>query len=283
MTYSVIVLSFNKLEVTRRRLSLLVTETVADEPWELIVIDNGSTDGSQEWCTNELTALGKQHGVPVQVVCFEENQGCCPARNKGISLASGKYVAFCDNDVSPQTRDWLPKLRARLEATPEAGMIGPKMIYPPPSNLIQCAGVGISQRGHVCFYGRGEPQDAPAYNQVREVQCLISACLLLPKTLLDQFGGFDPAFHPVQFEDFDLVYRLREKGYRAIYTPEVEMIHDESVTTQGTATLRNAANVVRNGLLFQKRWRHLFSQETDGPTEEQCRWKKELDRNEKPT
>ena len=58
MTYSLISLSFNKLACTRRCLSALLTDTVTDVPWELIVVDNGSTDGSAAWCDTELVALG---------------------------------------------------------------------------------------------------------------------------------------------------------------------------------------------------------------------------------
>jgi len=152
-------------------------------------------------------------------------------------------------------------------------MAGAKLVYPWPPYAIQCAGVGISRRGHVCFLGRGESREDARYTVRREVQCLISACLMIPAALIRKHGGFDEAFHPVQFEDFDLVYRLREAGHLAVYAPEVEMYHFESVTTQGTPTVRNAAVVVRNGLLFQKRWRHLFGQE-DGPSEEACRWRK---------
>ena len=151
-------------------------------------------------------------------------------------------------------------------------MAGAKMVYPWAPYPIQCAGVGISKRGHVCFRGRGEPIGAPEYNRPRVVQCLISACLMIPAALIREHGGFDEAFHPVQFEDFDLVYRLREAGRAAVYEPAVEMYHFESVTTQGTPTVRNAAVVIRNGLKFQQRWRRLFENE-DGPPEESCRWR----------
>lgn len=273
MTYSLITLSYNKLDCTRRCLSALITDSVVDAPWEMIVVDNGSTDGSGEWCDTELTALGAAHGIPVTVLHNSGNVGCSYARNRAIAVAKGEFLVFADNDIAPRTRRWMPGLRTALTAFPAAGMIGCKMVYPWEPYPIQCAGVGISQRGHVCFRGRGEAIDAPRFNRTETVQCLISACLLIPAALIRKHGGFDEAFHPVQFEDFDLVYRLREAGYQAVYTPEVEMYHFESVTTQGTPTVHNAAVVVRNGLLFQKRWRHLFQHE-DGPSEEACRWLK---------
>jgi len=273
MTYSVITLSYNKLACTRRCLSALITDSVADGPWELIVVDNGSTDGSYEWCATGLADLGAARGVPVTVLRNEGNIGCSFSRNRAVAVARGEYLAFADNDIAPRTRRWLPGLREALAATPRAGMAGAKMVYPWAPYPIQCAGVGISRRGHVCFRGRGEPIGDPRFSRPETVQCLISACLMIPAALLREHGGFDEAFHPVQFEDFDLVYRLREAGHAAVYAPSVEMYHFESVTTQGTPTVRNAAVVVRNGLLFQRRWRHLFERE-EGPSEEACRWRR---------
>ncbi|MCL2105228.1 MAG: glycosyltransferase [Kiritimatiellaeota bacterium] len=270
--FSVITLSYNKLTCTKRCLSALITDSVVDEPWEMIVVDNGSTDGSGEWCGTALVALGVAHGVPVTVLHNAGNVGCSYARNRAIAVAKGDYLVFADNDIVPRTRRWMPILRDTLAVVPHAGMAGVKMVYPWAPYPIQCAGVGISQRGHVCFRGRGEPIDDPRFNRQETVQCLISACLLIPAELIRRHGGFDEAFHPVQFEDFDLVYRLREAGYEAVYTPAAEMYHFESVTTQGTPTVHNAAVVVRNGLLFQKRWRHLFERE-DGPSEDACRWR----------
>lgn len=272
MTYSLITLSYNKLECTRRCLSALITESACNEPWEMIVVDNGSTDGSKEWCNGELKALGKSRNIPVTVLHNNSNIGCSPARNQAIVAAKGKYLIFADNDISPRTRSWMTDMRSVLNSDPAIGMTGPKMVYPWQPHPIQCAGVGISKRGHVCFLGRGKSIDNPEFNQQREVQSLISACLMIPAALIESYGGFDEAFHPVQFEDFDLCYRLREAGYKAVYTPDVEMYHFESVTTQGTPTVRNQAIVIRNGLLFQRRWKHMFVNEA-GPAEEACRWR----------
>jgi len=273
MTYSLITLSYNKLACTRRCLSALITDSVTDAPWEMVVVDNGSTDGSAEWCDTELVALGHRHGVPVTVLHNPGNIGCSHARNRAIAAAHGTYLVFADNDIAPRTRRWMPGLRDALDQVPRAAVAGAKMVYPWAPYPIQCAGVGISRRGHVCFRGRGDMINTPRYNRMETVQCLISACMLVPAELIARYGGFDEAFHPVQFEDFDLVYRLREAGHEAVYTPHVEMYHFESVTTQGTPTVRNAAVVVRNGLLFQRRWKHLFEQEA-GPDEDDCRWRK---------
>lgn len=267
---SIITLTHNKLAVTRRCLPTWLSGH--DSDIELIVVDNGSDDGTPEWLKN-FQKESVAAGVPLILICNAENAGCSTARNQGLAEASGDKVVFLDNDVAPRTRGWLKKLKEALLADKRRVLVGPKLVYPFPPHLIQCAGVGISRTGRVLFRGRGEPGDRPAWNEPGEVQCLISACWVGHTEVLREAGGFDEAFNPVQFEDFDLCYRLKERGGRLWYEPAVEMYHLESVTTQGTPTLANAEIVIRHGLLFKKRWKHLFEKE-DGPADAETRWRK---------
>lgn len=273
MRYSLIVLCCNKLACTRRCLTAVVRDSVVDAPWQVVAVDNGSTDGTRAWLEGEFAALAAGRGASVTVLRHEHNVGCSTARNCAIEAAGGELLAFLDNDVAPRTRRWLPLLAAELAAHPRAALAGPKMVYPWPPHAILCAGVGISRRGHVCFRGRGEPRDDPRYSRAGPVQCLISACLLARADLVREAGGFDEAFNPVQFEDFDLCYLLRSRGWEARYQPAAEIYHFESVTTQGTAAIANPAVVVRNGLTFQRRWLHMCAAEY-GPDEAACRWRK---------
>ena len=272
---SLVILSFNKLDVTRACVAGVVRGTRFAGPTELIVVDNGSTDGSADWIRGELAVLCAERGVMLKPVFNDRNVGCSTARNQALAVATGAFVTFLDNDVEPASPDWLDALRARIEAVPENGMAGGLLLYPPQEGApvrIQCAGVGISRTGHVCFLGRGEPF-GPAFTEAREVQCLISACLMIRRDLAVQYGGFDEIFNPVQFEDFDLCYKFREHGWKAWYEPAARVYHHESTTTAGSPSIRNAAVVVRNGLKFQRKWRHIFSHE-DGPPDEACRWRK---------
>lgn len=266
---SVVTLTHNKLAVTRRCLaSWLATEGVA---WEAVVVDNGSTDGTAEWL-DEFRATAARRGVDVTILRNGRNVGCSTARNQAIAEARGELLAFVDNDVALRSRNWLSRFRDILEFDRRCAMVGCKLFYPFAPYDIQCAGVGISRTGRVLFRGRGEPREAPAYNEPREVQCLISACCAARTAEIRAAGGFDEAFNPVQFEDFDLCYRLRERGGTLRYEPGVEMYHVESSTTQGTPGLANAEIVIRHGLLFKRRWKHRFAVE-DGPADEETRWR----------
>ncbi len=266
---SVIILTHNQLAVTRRCLPSLLAS--AYRPWELVVVENGSSDGTGDWLT-EFGATAAAAGVRVQVVRNPQNLGCSTARNQGVAAAHGDILAFVDNDVALRSRRWLAALSAALETERHAVIVGPKLVYPFAPYRIQCAGVGISRTGRVLFRGRGELRDDPQFNEPREVQCLISACCMLRRDAFEQAGGFDEAFNPVQFEDFDLCYRLRGAGGRAYYRPAVEMYHFESVTTAGTPAIPNTRVIIRNGLLFKRRWHHVFEQE-DGPADADTQWR----------
>ena len=266
---SVVTLTYNKLAHTRRCLmSLLDTEYT---PWELVVVDNGSTDGTREWLP-VLEENARSRGVAVSLVMNDGNIGCSTARNQGIAQAGGARVVFVDNDVALRSRGWLERLGACLDQEPGAAVVGPKLVYPFAPYNIQCAGAAISRSGRVLFIGRGEPREDPAFNERREMQCLISACFMVRRAVLDEAGGFDEAFNPVEYEDFDLCYRFRELGYKVVYEPSVEMYHFESVTTAGTASLPNTYLIIKHGLLFKRRWRHMFETE-DGPDDAETTWR----------
>lgn len=280
MLFSIVILSFNKLPVTRQCITRVITSTDFTSPSELIVVDNGSTDGSVEWMQTTLRTLCASKGLSLKLIVNDHNVGCSTARNQALSMSEGEYVTFLDNDVEPAARNWLTNLHSRMESNPSIGMVGGLLLYPPTADdeyvdsaLIQCAGVGISQRGHVCFCGRGETLAGSRYTSPREVQCLISACMMIRRSLYAEYGGFDEVFNPVQFEDFDICYLYRSHGWHAWYEPSAVMYHHESTTTAGSPSIRNAAVVVRNGLKFQKKWSHIFSHE-NGPAEEECKWKK---------
>lgn len=267
---SVITLTHNKCEVTRKCLSTL--PATDNTSWELIVVDNGSTDGTREWLQSFKHDVAAPQKIPVTIIQNDANIGCCTARNQGIEAARGKRIAFIDNDIAVRSTSWLNTLGDVLDREEHAGIVGPKLVYPFPPYNIQCAGVGISPNGRVLFRGRGKPADDPRFNRLETVQCLISACCMTTTDVLAETGGFDEAFNPVEFEDFDLVYRMRGAGYEAYYTPDVEMYHFESVTTAGTPSLPNTRLIIKNGLLFKKRWQHLFAEE-EGPRDEACKWR----------
>ena len=267
---SIIVPVFNKAAYSRRCFAALLQ--TAHRPLEIVVVDNGSTDDTPALLT-EIEAMAGRASIGFVRIRNDCNRGASTARNQGLDTASGRFIVVMDNDVVVRRRSWADTMMAALQARPEVGIVGPKLLFAFPPHTIQFAGGAVSPSGRVEFVGRGKPDDTTELNVPRDVQCFISACWMMPRTIVDQLGGFDEAFNPVQFEDIDFSYRVRHAGYRILYLPSVEVHHFENVTTGMSPTLNSTYLIVKNGLLFKKRWHFMFSRE-NGPRDDQIHWAK---------
>lgn len=267
--YSIIILTHNKAVYTRACLESILKCGCRDI--QVIVLDNGSTDETPA-LLEEMRKKFAEAGGELKPILHDRNIGCSTARNKGIENADGRYIVFLDNDTVIPDPDWLTKMSGVLEEEPKARIVGPKICYPFEPHWIQCAGVGVSRTGRVQFRGRGEPNDLPRLNRREEVQALISACFMFDAELPSEIGGLDEAFNPVQYEDIDFCYRARSRGHRVIYTPDPIVYHWESITSDGTAALPNKYLIVKHGMIFKRRWKHMFENE-DGPADEETKWK----------
>jgi len=267
---SLITLTHNKSACTKLCLPTLLNSSPAN--WELIVVDNGSTDDTISWL-HEFKNKCSTYNISVSIVQNAKNVGCSTARNQGAEKAKGKYFVFMDNDVAVRTASWLEKLMACMESDKKTAIVGPKLVYPLPPYKIQCAGVAISPSGRPLFRGRGCLNDAPEFNKSCTVQALISACFMVKADIFRKTGGFDEAFNPVEYEDFDLCYKISSLGFKVFYCADTEMYHIESITTARTPSLYNTALIIRHGLLFKKRWASVFQNE-GGPPDRETRWRK---------
>lgn len=263
-----IIPSMNKLCYTRRCLDSLLETTGVD--YEFFVVDNGSTDGTAEYLL-EFRRQATARGVPATVLFNDHNVGACTARNQAIALCRGGDIAFLDNDIVLRDRSWLARLRETLYEDERTAMVTPKLLFPFPPYAIEHAGIAISPHGAIGYLGRGAEREDPQFNMPRELQGSASACVLVKRSVLDEVGGFDEIFNPVQFEDLDLFYRMKSHGYRLCYQPAVEMYHFENVTTDNSPQINFKYQTIKNGMEFKRRWRHIFTTE-DGPAEDTLHW-----------
>jgi GT2 family glycosyltransferase/SAM-dependent methyltransferase/Flp pilus assembly protein TadD len=213
---SIIVPVWNKVELTRQCLLALV-EATSGATYEVIVVDNGSTDGTQEF----LMTLGGD----VQVIRNTTNQGFAKACNQGARAAHGKYLVFLNNDTIPQP-GWLNALVMEVEGDASVGVVGSKLLFP--DGTIQHAGV-VRDCQHLLPYHlyKSFAGDHPAVNQRREFQIVTAACLLIRRSLFEEVGGFDEGYVN-GFEDADLCLKVKERGSLVVYQPRSVIIHLES-------------------------------------------------------
>ncbi len=222
---SVIIPVFNKLELTRACLASL-REHTAPGACEIIVVDNGSTDGSTEWLRERESAGELRLLVPGANLGFA--RGC----NLGAQASAGRYLLFLNNDTEV-TPGWLDPLVDTLDHDATVGTVGSKLLFP--DGTIQHGGVAIIDHevrpGVVEFGGRHLgwklPGDDPNCNRPRVCQALTAACLLVRRRPFEDVGGFDDAYWNGN-EDVDLCFKLGEAGWRHVYEPASVVIHHES-------------------------------------------------------
>jgi len=261
------VLAHNKAAYTQRCLTSLFQSSL--RPFHVALVDNGSSDHTPDVLSAFETQAATEH-IAVTRLRLEQNAGAIMGRNRGMELLRGRWWVFLDNDIVIRTRSWLEQLRATL-ADPSIGIAGPKLVYPLPPHDIQCAGCEVTQGGQVLFRGRGRPRTDAEFNSMRECQTLISATWMMRADVAKTVGSLDERFSPVQFEDIDYCYRVREAGFSCVYQPAVEMYHFENVTTNRTAALNYPYLTVKNGLKFKEKWKHRFTKE-NGPGEKDWSW-----------
>jgi O-antigen biosynthesis protein len=220
---SILMVCFNHLEHTRACLEQLVSVTPRGL-YELIVVDNGSSDGTADWLEQWGTALPEG---TFTVVRSPENLGFVDGNNRAATLARGEYLVFLNNDTLPAS-GWLEALVALPDADPTVGVVGAKLLNA--DGTVQEAGGIIYSDASGCNYGRGGFPDHPEFNYVREVDYCSGACLLVRASLFRDLGGFDRRYAPAYFEDSDLCFGARSKGLRVMYQPEAEVVHFEGVT-----------------------------------------------------
>lgn len=220
---SIIIPVFNKLEYTKRCIQNLYSVTDPNL-FELIVVDNASTDGTKEY----LEELSKQVDN-LRFIRNRENLGFAKACNQGAKIAKGKYFVFLNNDTIP-LEGWLEEMIRVIEEEENVGVVGSKLLFP--DGTIQHAGVEVTDYPlpispfHIYYRWPSESKEA---NIKREYPAVTGACMLTPKQLFDELGGFDEGFIN-GYEDVDYCFRVKEKGYRIIYNPKSVLYHYESVT-----------------------------------------------------
>lgn len=221
---SIVIPVFNKLELTRVCIESILARG-AQASFEIIVVDNGSDDGTAQWLARQVKA-GR-----LKAIINQQNQGFSRGCNQGAAEAEGRFILFLNNDMEVMEH-WLDPMVTTLDNDPEVGLVGGRLLFPDGS--IQHAGVALVRNDnpnaadlmgvHLAYQ---LPAHSPGACRPLSLQIVTGACLMIRKHIFADLEGFDTGYWNGN-EDVDLCLRAGEAGWKVVYRPESRITHYES-------------------------------------------------------
>ena len=229
---SVVVVSYNVRELLGRCLRSLAA-AAPGRTLEILVVDNGSSDGTVETVQREFP--------DVTLIANAANRGFTAANNQATAVAHGTTLLYLnpDTEVRPGA---LEAMLAHLEEDPHVGVVGPRLSFPDgrtqssrrrfPTPLTALVESTIVQRWWpACpvldWYYVMERSD----EETQDVDWLYGACLLVRRDVIETVGAFDERFF-MYSEEVDLCRRIRDRGWRVVYVPAARVVHYEGRSSE---------------------------------------------------
>ena len=246
---SIVTLSWNAPQFTKLALQSIREHT--SEPYEVVVVDNGSGPETLEM----LAAIDDPH---VRVIYNGENLGFGGGNNVGIAAARGEYVVVLNNDVIV-TDEWVDRLVAPFSRIPGLGVTAPRSNKVTGHQQIHYASYQGLEGVHEYARARRETWDGFGYVADRA----IGLCLCIDRNVIDEVGGFDERFRFGNFEDDDLCLRVRAAGYK-IYICDDVFIHHFGSQSFAANKLDYAAIMAENARKFSEKWGYTLADLNSG-------------------
>ncbi|MDR4508971.1 MAG: glycosyltransferase [Candidatus Brocadiaceae bacterium] len=238
---SIIILTCNALEYTRMCIKSIQNHTI--HPYEIIFVDNGSTDGTIDFLEKII-----DQNTNYKLIKNNENKGFSAGNNLGIAAAKGTYVMLLNNDVLVSDY-WLRSMVRCIEKDEKIGMVGPITNFISGRQAIK----EVPYSDENGFYDFANKLREHNKGRLTPRRRIAGFALLMKKTLYEELGGLDETFGIGNFEDDDLCVRARQKGY-AIMVDESAYIHHFGNQTFKANKMNYQKNLNEKLALFNKKW-----------------------------
>jgi len=245
---SIIIPAYNQFDYTYHCVRSILRNS-GSIAYEVILADDCSTD---------LTKEAGQIMENIRVVTTQENIRFLRNCNHAAKDAKGSYILFLNNDTQVQP-GWLEPLVRLIERDDRIGMVGSKLIYP--DGLLQEAGGIVWKDASAWNYGSRRSPEDPEFNYVKEADYISGAAVMIRRSLWEEIGGFDERFAPAYYEDTDLAFEVRKRGYLVLYQPLSQVVHFEGVSN-GTSVQTGLKHYQQvNFSKFYEKWREVLEAE----------------------
>ncbi|HIE1295022.1 MULTISPECIES: glycosyltransferase family 2 protein [Burkholderia] len=244
----------NGLELLSRCVDSIIEKT-RYRAFEIIIVDNGSDDPET---LDYMERLSIDHGV--SILRDDRPFNYSALNNRAIDIARGEFVALVNNDVEVIDGDWLDEVMGHA-LRPEVGVVGVKLLYS--NGTVQHAGVIVGLSGCADHLHRGLGRDEPGYQAravtTQSLSAVTGACLVVRRSLYLQLGGLNEHDLAVAFNDVDFCLRVRQAGYKVLWTPHAVLYHHESATRGRDDTVEKIARANREIDYMRQHWPELIA------------------------
>lgn len=226
--------------------------------YEIMVVDNGSTEPATLAFLEQLQR--EEHRV--RVLPFPHPFNYSAINNFAVGQARGEVIGLVNNDIEVICPEWLTEMVSQA-LRPEIGCVGAKLYYTDGS--IQHGGVILGLGGVAGHAHRLFPREAAGYGNrlqvVHNLSAVTAACLVVHRSVYLEVGGLEEEHLQVAFNDVDFCVKVREAGYRNLWTPYAELFHHESKSRGMDDTPEKQARFQREFQYMQKKWGELLRQD----------------------
>ncbi|REG61250.1 GT2 family glycosyltransferase [Paraburkholderia sp. BL6669N2] len=245
---SIIIPTRDGVDLLRQCIESVGENTIYPD-YEIIVVDNGS---EKDETLRYFEDIGQKPNI--RILRDDSPFNFSALNNHAAAVATGEYLCLLNNDIEVISPDWLNEM-VGLAAQPRNGAVGAALWYP--NNMLQHGGViiglgGIAghmhhmmKRGHFGYFGRAVA--------TQNLSAVTAACLVIRKSIYDEVGGLDERL-AVAFNDVDFCLRVREAGYRNVWTPYAQLYHHESATRGSDMDPDKYDRFVKEVRWMESRW-----------------------------
>jgi glycosyltransferase involved in cell wall biosynthesis len=245
---SLIVPTRDRVDLLRMCVSSILEKTEYDN-YEIIVVDNQSVELETHDYLNSLRNHRK-----VRVLEYDAPFNYSKMNNLAAASCDSEIIGLINNDIEVIHGEWLAEMVSQA-VRPEIGAVGAMLYYP--NDTIQHAGVvlgvgGVAGHIHIKM-PKGYPGQMSRAKLIQNLSAVTAACLLIRHEVFDAVGGLDPQLE-VAFNDVDFCLRVREKGFRNLWTPFAELYHHESASRGQEDTPEKKERFMREVVFMTERW-----------------------------
>jgi GT2 family glycosyltransferase len=245
---SLIIPTRNGHHLVRRCIESILKKTTYLN-YEILIVDNGSDDPATLQYFQEL-----QSETRVRVIRDDRAFNYSALNNDAVKRARGELVGLINNDIEATSQEWLSEMVSHA-LRPGVGAVGARLWYP--NNTLQHGGVILGMGGVASHSHKHLPRHQYGYfgraDLVQSFSAVTAACLLIRKEIYEAVGGFNEKLQ-IAFNDVDFCLRVREAGFRNVWTPYAELYHHESATRGVENTAEKQERFAEEVKYIMQRW-----------------------------